>query len=268
MIEETSLPIHELAHIDDVDMMKLVLSSGDYFPGFYRYTLGTQKVGDESLGLNTLVWLYFEQKLEGRRHHKEDWLELQHEVHDRDVASEKARNAGNFPEVRDTLSESMMSWYFDSKGLDLIYLDTQKKVSSLEKNKTYYFMGSLIRQQDERLSIGHNALTQEESFSLACDPKTTFDYIKSSFTKEQIEDLFLEADIIGRLEFHEDGMGTLNLAEEMLDELLIKDSETKIFGAPIESSKLPIRFAKSIRLSNFKRGEDGKFQLWKTDQNW
>jgi hypothetical protein len=259
--------ITDLVNIDEVNLMKMIFSSGDYFPGFYRYTLGTQKVGDESLGLSTLIWLYFEEKLSGKKHHKEDWLELQHEIYDRDISSNEARNFGNFPHVRDLISDRMMDWYFKASGFDIIYLDTENKISSFEKDKTYYFMGSLICYSEGKLKIGYNQLENESVEELEIEFEIVQNYLNSIFSKEDYSNLFLYADIIGELKFIDD-FGRLKMDEKVIDQLLVKNSEMKVFAAPIESRHLPMRFAKSIRLTNFKRGDDGTFEVWKSDQNW
>ena len=225
---------HNLSQIDSLNFMKMIFSSGDYFPGFYRFTLGTQKIGDESLSLNTLIWLYFEQKMTQNYHSKEDWLELQHEVYDRDIASEAARNAGNYPEVRDLFSKRMMDWYFNSKGYDIIYLDTNKKVDHIEKNRTYYFMGSLIHSSSRKLFIGYNKLKNESTIQLEISYEEVIDYLSSILTPQQITDLFLEADIVATLDFHDENAAKLNMQEKYFDEYLLKQSETKVFASPIE----------------------------------
>ncbi len=263
----SAVKLKDLYNLDDHEMMKMILSSGDYFPGFYRYTLGTQKVGDESLGLSTLIWLYFEEKLKSKRHHKEYWLDLQHEVHDRDVASDSARNTRNFPEVRSLFAEKMMDWYFKSEGYDIAFLDVETKVKSIKMNKTYYFMGSLIHFTKDCFYVGYSDLTGESSMTLDVAFSDVELYLKDSFNQKQIGDLFLESEIIATLTFR-NSEGHLEMNEKDIDRLFLKDPDTKVFASPIESRYLPMRYAKSIRLTNFRRGEDGSFETWKTDQNW
>ena len=264
----SNVKINDLYELDDTEMMKMIFSSGDYFPGFYRYTLGTQTIGDESLGLNTLIWLYFEQKMTGRMHSKEEWLDLQHEVHDRDVASESARNFHNFPEVRKMFADKMMDWYFKAEGFDILYLDTETRVKTFEMNTAYYFMGSIIKFQKNKLHISYNCMTDESSLALDLKFETIQKYLSETFTKKQIGDLFLEASTIATLHFDDGDEGVLTMKEELIDSYLVKNSEMKVFAAPFESRKLPMRYAKCIRLTNFKRGNDGQFQTWQTDQNW
>ncbi|MEE2671823.1 MAG: hypothetical protein VYA54_08935 [Bdellovibrionota bacterium] len=264
----SEVKISDLVDIDDLDMMKVIFSSGDYFPGFYRYTLGTQRVGDESLGLNTLIWMYFEQKMTGKKHHKEYWLDLQHEIHDRDVASETARNARNFPSVRNKFSEKMMDWYFKGNGFDIAYQDIYSKVECFERDTTYYFMGSLIRYHNEKLHIGYNQFQSSSALELDVGFDKVQEYLNEIFSPKQLGDLFLYADIVAQLKFGADDLGELVFNEDTLDALLLKNSDIKVFGAPFHSQNLPMRFAKCIRFTNFKRGESGEFEAWQSDQNW
>lgn len=264
----SEVKISDLVEIDDFDMMRVLFSSGDYFPGFYRYTLGTQRVGDESLSLNTLIWMYFEQKMTGKKHHKELWLDLQHEIHDRDVASETARNARNFPSVRKSFSEKMMNWYFEGDGFDIAYQDIYTRVNAFESDTTYYFMGSLIRYENGRLHVGYNQFQKESALELRVRFDQVDKYLNEIFTPQQIGDLFLRAEIVAQLKFDSNDVGELSFVEESLDSLLLKNSETKVFGAPFHSQDLPMRFAKSIRFTNFKRGDSGEFEAWQSDQNW
>jgi hypothetical protein len=260
--------LNDLYDLSDLEMMKMIFSSGDYFPGFYRYTLGTQTIGDESLGLNTLIWLYFEQKMTGQLHSKEDWLDLQHEVHDRDVASESARNFHNFPEVRKMFAEKMMDWYFKAKGFDIAYIDTETKVEAFRPDIAYYFMGSMVKYENQKLHISYNCMTKESSLTLDVTLAEITKYLGETFKTQQITDLFLETQTIATLEFDDGDEGVLNMNEDLIDSYLIKNSEMKVFAAPFESRDLPMRYAKCIRLTNFKRGNDGQFQTWQTDQNW
>lgn len=266
-MNQSTVLLKDLYSLSAEQKMQMIFSSGDYFPGFYRYTLGTQRVGEESLGLNTLIWLFLEQKMTGNTHSKEDWLDLQHEIHDRDVASDTARNARNFPEVREMFAQKMMDWYFNASGFDIAYLDIETKVVEFEKNKTYYFMGSLIRQTETDLLISYNNLTAQSAMSIPVSFKETHAYITREFSSDQLRDLFLESEIIATLRFQNDE-GQLEMNEKEIDALMLRHSETKVFGSPIESRYLPMRYAKSIRLTNFRRGEDGKFHTWQTDQNW
>jgi hypothetical protein len=264
----SSVDLKTLYELSEEEMMQMIFSSGDYFPGFYRYTLGTQKVGDESLGLSTLIWLFFEQNMTNKKHHKEFWLDLQHEIHDRDVASESARNARNFPEVRNIFSDKMMDWYFKAEGYDIAYIDTELKVQEFQKNKTYYFMGSLINYSSGKLNVGFNSMTKEAALSIEITYEKIQEYLTDTFTVKQIEDLFLESEIVATLKFTKEHLGVLEMNEESIDKLLLRSPDIKVFGSPIESRPLPMRYAKCIRFTNFRRGSDGEFETWQTDQNW
>lgn len=267
-MNSSKVKLKDLCYLSEFNLMKIIFSSGDYFPGFYRYTLGTQVVGDESLNLHTLIWLYLSQQMTHSFFSKEDWLELQHEIYDREIASEKARNAGNAPHVRDILNEKMMNWYFNCEGFDLIYIDIESRISELEENKTYYFMGSLISFSDKEVKINENKFSKHTSLNLNVSKDEAFEYIDSTFTKKQKQDLFLEAEIVGQLIFSKDNQGIVKMDEEKLDYYLLKNSNGKLLGVPICSKNLPIRFAKTIRLTNFRRDENGTFAPWRTNQNW
>jgi hypothetical protein len=264
----SKVDLRDLYNLSNEEMMQMIFSSGDYFPGFYRYTLGTQKVGEESLGLSTMIWLFFEQNMTKKRHHKEFWLDLQHEIHDRDVASDSARNARNFPEVRKIFSDKMMDWYFKAEGFDIAYIDTELKVQSFQEDTTYYFMGSLINYSDGKLNIGYNSMTKESALSIDIPFNTIQAYLTDTFTEKQIEDLFLESDIVATLKFTKEHEGVLEMDEDIIEKLLLKSPDTKVFGSPIESRSMPMRYAKCIRFTNFRRGSDGQFETWQTDQNW
>jgi hypothetical protein len=60
----------------------------------------------------------------------------------------------------------------------------------------------------------------------------------------------------------------LSMDEMRLDSYMLLPPELKVFASPVESRDLPMRFAKPIRLTNFKRGRDGAFSVWQSNQNW
>ena len=266
----SKVKLSSITEINDSDLMKMIFSSGDFFPGFYRYTLGTQFVGDESLSVSTLVWMFFEQESVGTTHSKEDWFELQHEIYDRDIASESARNFGNEPHVRKLINEGMMKWYFDESEYDFMYMDSESKVRSFEPLKTYYFMGSLIRFEGG-LRIGYDHTSKTSVLTLDVEFSDVESYLAETFSTKHFEGLLIEAEIFGQLKFnsqkHNDN-GEITLNASAIDKLLLKDQSLKVFGAPAYSRHLPIRFAKHIRFTNFKRFDDGRFHVWKTNQNW
>lgn len=268
-MDTSKVKLRDLCFLEDTDMMKIVLSSGDYFPGFYRFTMGTQFIGEESLNLGTLIWLYLYQESTHHYFHREDWLELQHEIHDREIASERARNAGNFPHVREMFTERMMNWYTEASGFDLIYLDTTKKIDKFEIEKTYYFMGSLVRFENDHFMIGYNDITKQNTIDLKVGESNFFKYLNEVYSNEQISDLFIEAEIVAELLFNDcSQLGKINLDDSKIDSYLLKSIEGKLLAAPINSRDLPMRFAKTIRLTNFRRGGDGAFEPWRTNQNW
>ncbi len=256
-------PSKSLSELSDLEMMMTVLSSGDYFPGFYRYTMGTQKISDETLNLSNFIFLYLEQNINGFKHHKEEWLQTQHEVYDRDVASETARNYHNFPEARKLITDGMYNWYFDETEYDVFYMKTDHKIEEVEINKTYYFMGSLIRYENGKLKIGYNDYLNEAVLSLNVSWDEFCSYLKKTFQKDWIGDLFLESEVIGCLSFDDKEMGSIGVHDERVDEYLAKAFNLRVFAVPSKSRKLPIRFAKHIRLSNFQMNESGRFQVWK-----
>lgn len=265
-IEQVKL--RDLCYLNDEQLMQIILSSGDYFPGFYRFTLGTQFIGEETLNLSTLVWLYLYQQSTGTTFHKEDWLELQHEIHDRDIASDQARNAGNFPHVRDLFEQKMMDWYFNAKGLDIIYMDTESKSDEIKEGQTYYFMGSLINFENSCLRVGHNDLSRESLLELRVSADVFYNYVNATFSKQQISDLFLESEIVAHLSFDETEQGHIEMQEEHIDKFMLKNTQGKLLAAPVESRDIPMRFAKTIRLTNFRREDNGTFHPWRTNQNW
>ncbi len=248
--------------------MKMIFSSGDYFPGFYRFTLGTQVIGDESLSLNTLIWVYFDQKFNKKTHHKEDWIELQHEIYEREVASDQARNAGNYPRARELFSKKMLNWYENAQGFDIIYLDTETLVQEFSENQSYYFMGSIVHYKNDQLHISYNSLTDKSAFSIDISFPSVVEYLNSTYSAQDFNTLFLYSDTVATLDFTNEESGELVMKEDLLDSYLLLNSETKVFAAPFKSRSLPMRYAKPIRLTNFSRGTDGHFHVWRTDQNW
>jgi hypothetical protein len=224
----------DLAYIDDLEYAKMILSSGDYFPGFYRFTMGTRKHDIGQMTISGLIKAYFNQPLTYKDLMSYPCKRLE-ELDDRlkgrsDLA------------VYELLDEKYKSWMLHANEYDLVLLE-KHNLKDLEVDTTYFFMGALIRFTEDSILLGYDDYRKTTIETI--DVPFTFvkDYISKIYSN--FSDLFIPAEVIGTIII--DDLVTIDID---VKKLLTTDNSNVVFGSNRDASKnLSMRWAKDICFS-------------------
>lgn len=220
--------------------IEIILSSGDYFPGFYRFTMGSRKIESGQLTINGFIKSYF-----GEKRTRDSWMNFM--VHRLKSLDERLKNRSDYA-VYEMLDQKYKEWVYNSSEYDIVMVETQNK-KQLEKDTTYFFMGALIRFTDDFVLLGYDDFRNDSVEKIPVKYETVENIINRIYENNFL-DLFLPAQIVGVLKF-ENGLGELISNESIIEKMLMVDEQSVLFASNRDVSKnLSMRWAKDICLSD------------------
>lgn len=220
--------------------IEIILSSGDYFPGFYRFTMGSRKIESGQLTINGFIKSYF-----GEKRTRDSWMNFM--VHRLKSLDERLKNRSDYA-VYEMLDQKYKEWVYNSSEYDIVMVETQNK-KQLEKDTTYFFMGALIRFTDDFVLLGYDDFRNDSVEKIPVKYETVENIINRIY-ENNFPDLFLPAQIVGVLKF-ENGLGELISNESIIEKMLMVDEQSVLFASNRDvSKKLSMRWAKDICLSD------------------
>jgi len=242
-----SLNLLHLAHdITNDEYAKMVLSSGDYFPGFYRFTMGDRNHEDGQLTVKGLTSRYFEQISLDKTYTRSEWTAF---TNKRLAAQDLRNEAHSDYAIFELLDQKYKEWMTAPTEYDIAVIDIDCGVDELVLDQTYFFMGSLIRLIEGKLLIGYDYLRDESTQEIVVDTNEIIRYTKQIYG-ENHKEFFLPADLIASLKFNNDS-GYITMTDDSLSRAVISDSNNVVIASNRDVSKhIPIRWAKDILLTD------------------
>jgi len=232
-------------NITDQEFAKLVVSSGDYFPGFYRFTMGDRNHERKQLSLKGLIACYFDQEVNSKKYTREQWTTYTKERHHVLDARNSSRSDSW---VYEMLDQGYLKWMTEAREYDIALIEIDSGVDRIALDETYFFMGSLIRFQKDSLSLGFDLLRNESVLTIETDTSELIEYTERMY-QSHLKDFFLPADCVASLEMV-DGTGTLSMSDKTVARAMTSDSNTVVIASNRDVSKqVPIRWAKDIILT-------------------
>lgn len=241
-----AVDLYHLAHnFTDEEFAKTIISSGDYFPGFYRFTMGNRKEEDGQLTIKGLTSAFFEQTFNNKHFTRSEWTNYSRKRHEALDSRNLSRSDGA---VYDLLDVKYLEWMTLAKEYDIAVIEIESETNTIELNTTYFFMGSLIRFSDTSLKVGYDFLRNKSLIDIPVNIHELIDYTHEIYG-DNLKDFFLLSDIVASLTFYEDN-GILKMTEETIDRAIISEENSVLISSNSDvSSHLPIRWAKDILLS-------------------
>ena len=232
-------------NITDQEFAKLVVSSGDYFPGFYRFTMGDRNHERKQLSLKGLLACYFDQEVNSKKYTREQWTTYTKERHQFLDARNSSRSDSS---VYEMLDQGYLKWMTGAREYDIALIEIDSGVDRIALDETYFFMGSLVRFQNNSLSLGFDLLRNESVLTIDTDTSELIEYTERMY-QSHLKDFFLPADCVASLEMVDD-TGTLSMSDKTVARAMTSDSNTVVIASNRDVSKqVPIRWAKDIILT-------------------
>lgn len=243
-----SINLLHLAHnLTDEEYAKVILSSGDYFPGFYRFTMGDRNHEDGQLTVKGLTSRYFEQISLNKTYSRADWTWF---TKKRLKAQDLRNEAHSDYAIYELLDQTYKEWMLSPTEYDIAVIDIDCGVNELKLDQTYFFMGSLIRLSKGKLLIGYDYLRNSSVIEIPVDTDEIIRYTKQIYT-ENHKEFFLPADLVATVKFDSNQQGTIHMTDDSLSRAIISDSNNVVIASNRDVSKnIPIRWAKDILLSD------------------
>ena len=232
-------------NITDQEFAKLIVSSGDYFPGFYRFTMGDRNHERKQLSLKGLIACYFDQEVNSKKYTREQWTTYTKERHHVLDARNSSRSDSW---VYEMLDQGYLKWMTEAREYDIALIEIDSGVDRIALDETYFFMGSLIRFEKDSLSLGFDLLRNESVLTIETDTSELIEYTEKMY-QSHLKDFFLPADCVASLKMN-DNLGTLSMSDKTVARAMTSDSNTVVIASNRNVSKqIPIRWAKDIILT-------------------
>ena len=137
-----SLNLLHLAHnLTEEEYAKMVLSSGDYFPGFYRFTMGDRNHEDGQLTIKGLTSRYFEQISLDKTYSRSEWTAF---TNKRLSAQDLRNEAHSDYAIFELLDEKYKEWMTAAVKYDIAVIDIDCGVDELKLNETYLGFTAIV----------------------------------------------------------------------------------------------------------------------------
>lgn len=229
------------------DYIKIILSAGDYFPGFYRFTMGSRTNEPGQMSISGLLKLYFSQQTTGKIRTRQEWFKKSLER--LDSLDLRLQSRSDYA-VYKLLDKKYRNWVMESNQYEIAVIEINNKKKFL-KDETYFFMGCLIRFCDDYVCIGYNDYDKISVETIFVE----FDKISkiiNEMYQENFSDLFIPAKIVGKITFDSNNDGLLEIKEDLLNHLFTTDTNSVVIASnSTKSSKLSMRWAKDISLTEY-----------------
>ncbi len=230
------------AYLSSDEFVKWVLSAGDFFPGFYRFTMGDRNEEKGQLTIPGLLDAYFS----GAEYTREEWTRFCKARH---KALDPRNLARSDSAVYELIDQGYLEWMTEATTYDILVMEIDNGATELERDVTYFFMGSLLRFADTELLVGYDDLRGTATITLPID----FDEIKEYVERihgNHLSDFFLPASVVASLTFDGTGRGKLHMNDESVAHVATAHSNSLLIASNHDvSCSLPIRWAKDILLS-------------------
>jgi len=246
------IDLSSLAYIGEMDLFKIIISSADYFPGLYRISTSWKQNLEQDSYLKLLSFLEIAFHSEkGRRFSRNDWFKAHEDFFDLSYGKESRNEQREEEDVKVLLKEKGYDWYKKPKSFALALIDNATPVTQIEKDRTYYMMGSLLRFEENRFLVSHDDFANDSALSLNVNFDEASKYIQSTFSEDSLKKLFLPAQIVAHLNFDQQDLGNLSYDIAAIDRLFgLFPPNCPLFASVNHKPNLPIRFAKLIGVSN------------------
>lgn len=248
-----NLPLQQLCNPTEQDLLKIILSSADRFPGLYRISSSFKKTLDSDLYMK---WIHFfevtyKTQKNGQTWNRSEWLNAQDSVFDIGFGANSRNEERAEDDLKMTLKEKYYNWYNSSNKFCLAVIDNQNAVDKIEVDTTYYMMGSLIRFGENAVHIGWDQIAQKSYQTIEYSFQNSKKFIESIYSPQAIQDLFFKSEIVGHLSFNSQNFGHLIFDTAFIENKFhVFSPKSIILGANLYDTKLPIQFAKPIGVSN------------------
>lgn len=244
--------LKHLTYINDLDLLKIILSSADVFPGLYRFASTWRLELERQNYMNLLSFLEACHCAEqGQQWKKSQWLSAHERIFNLAFGEKSRDSVRTDRETGDLLKKKAQAWITNPKSFSLAVIDINQPVEEILIDTSYFLMGSLIRFNKNSVEISYDHLNNVSHTTLQVNFQQAKEYINAVFGQKSLSELFLKAEIIGQLDFNEDELGVLRFDKNNLNHLLINFSgNAPVFASVNYGSILPIRFAKLIGVTN------------------
>ncbi len=249
------IALKDLTYIDEFDLLKIILSSADRFPGLYRFSSSWKRELESDSFMKALSFLEVcHLTYKGKSWSKSEWLEVHQKIFSL-AFGENSRDSDRKDRVAgELLKQKATDWYNSASSLSLAIIETNLLVSEIEIGVSYYMMGSLIRFEENCVKISYNDFKQTAHTVFNIPFLKVKKYIDETFSVSSLGELFFRAEIIADLTFDNNEIGSLKFKDEVVESLLINFSgNAPIFASINYREELPIRFAKLLGVSNVAR---------------
>ena len=228
------------AYIQDEEFVKLILSSGDFFPGFYRFTMGDRNEEEGQLTIPGLIASTF-----GEGRSKEDWLDFTKKRLEQSNIRSRERSDD---EVYKLISDKYTNWMFNADKYDIAVIEIDNGVDEIVPDQSYFLMGSLIRFTSTEFSIGYDLLRDTATLRIPIDFNKIKEYCHTIYG-DNLKDFFLPADLIATVDVNS---GVVDMTEDTIARAMVAHSNSVLIASNHDVAKgLPIRWAKDILLSDY-----------------
>lgn len=251
--------LKSLAYLNELELLKTILSSADRFPGLYRFDpkYGAILESDRYLKLIDFFEVIYLSEEKNAVWSRDAWLAAHEEIHNLSFGPRGRNQDRSEEDVKKLLESRYDQWVYDSKTLALCVLDTHQRVNEICVGETYYLMGSLIKFSEDCVLIGHDSFDDRASLKLNISFQETKSYIDKTFSSAAMQDLFWRARIIAHLEFKGEVSKLLYRQDQVDLALQSFNPGSPIVGAVVDCPDLPIRFAKFMGISRVNKFQGG-----------
>lgn len=237
--------IHLARNITDEEFAKIILSSGDFFPGFYRFTLGDRNYEPGQLSISGMLFAYFAQVSTGVFYTRSQWTSY---CKIRHAALDDRNKSRSDSAVYDIIDKGYLKWMTNASQFDIALLEIDKSVHSIEQDTTYFFMGSMIRFTSDQLLLGYDVLRNTHIIAVPINFAEIKQYVENIYG-ENLYKLFNYANLVATLSFDND-IGALSMSDQTVELCLLAYDNSLVIASNRDASKhIPIRWAKDILLT-------------------
>lgn len=205
--------------------------------------MGSRVYEKKQLSVKGLIECYFAQTFNGKKYTREQWTSYTKERHRFLDTRNSSRSDSS---VYELLDKGYLKWMTQAKEYDIALIEIDCGVENISLGQTYFFMGSLVRFEEDCLCVGFDLLRNESVMTIPTDTKELISYTENIYGKH-LKEFFLPSDCVASLNFDDGG---LTMTEETVSRTISSDSNTIIIASNRDVSKhLPIRWAKDIILT-------------------
>lgn len=242
--------IYDIVNMTDIELLKTVLSSADFFPGLYRISASWDQAQDDKfLKLIGLVGAAALSET-GKTWTRQQWLSQHDHIFQLAYGKGSRNDQRAEDDIKILLKNCAKRWYTTPTSFSLAVIDPITRPESIIVDHSYYMMGSILRFEQHQTKISYNHFSGDCYACIDIPFNEVQEYINSIFSPAAISDLFLPAEIVAILEF-DDEVGKLTTDNDKLNAALSTfPVNCPIFGAVNYPITLPIRFAKPIGITN------------------